>query len=181
MFYWIIFQIGIKLRHKKIQFKLPDNAKSVSEHLYNVQLEGNCLVFSEFDKKAFKLALVLEGLDKSALVQNVHQLTQALDEYGAAIRQPVRFYDPPKYVVKIKLVQSLPSLALSAISSPCIFVNSKNSKELLVDLAIDEVFRMFLSLLLIEVDNGISITLSGKMDRVVFMAKNIGTKDVQHF
>lgn len=38
---------------QRIEFRLPDNARGVSEHLYNVQIEDNCLVFSDFDEDAF--------------------------------------------------------------------------------------------------------------------------------
>lgn len=167
---------------QKIEFKLLDNAKSVAEHLYNVQVESNCLVFSEFDEKAFELAVALEGLDESVydVVQNF-QTARTLGEYEAAIRHPARFYDPPKYVVKIKLLECLPCLTLSTVSDPRFFAHSNNCKELLVDIAIDEVFGRFMFLLLTEVSDGNSITLCGKMDKAVFIARNICTKNVQHF
>lgn len=167
---------------QKIKFKSPETAKNVAEHLYDVQVEGNCLVFSEFDEDAFNLAASLEGLDDSAysIIQNWFT-TRTFDEYGSAIRQPTRFYDPPKYVVKIKLLESVPCLALSAKSAPRILGYSNNSKELSIDIVIDEVFAEFIGILLTEESDGNSITLSGKMDKVVFIAKNICTKDVQHF
>lgn len=93
------------------------------------------------------------------------------------------FYDPPnpKYLIKIKLSRSLPCLALSTVSAPRFFAHSNNHRELLVGIAIDEVFGRFMSLLLTEVLDGNSMTLSGKMDKAVFITKNIFTKDVQHF
>jgi hypothetical protein len=85
------------------------------------------------------------------------------------------------YVVKIKLLESVLCFALSTNSAPCILANRNDSKELSIDIAIDKNFSEFLQVLLTEVNDGISITLSGRMDRVVFTAKNIGTKDVRYF
>lgn len=167
---------------KRIEFKLPDNAKSVSEHLYNVQIEGNRLVFSEFDEEAFDFAVALEGLDESAydVVPNF-QAARSLGEYGSATRQPAWFPDPPKYVVKIKLLEYVSCFILSTIAIPCIYTHLNNSKELSVDLAIDNRFAWFISVLLTQRSDANSIVLSRKIDKAVFIAKNVCTKDVKHF
>lgn len=167
---------------QRIEFKSSDNAKSVSNHLYNVQLERNCLVFSEFDEEAFGLAVALEGLDESAYdVLYDFQTTQTLSNYGAAIRHPTRFYDPPKYVVKIKLLESFPCFNLTAIAAPIFYGNSNKLEEVLINLVIDDVFAWFMSVLLTQRSEANSIILSGRIDKAGFTAKNVGTKDVQHF
>ena len=52
----------------KIRFESLQVAEKVVEHLYSsVRVEGNCLVFSDFDEEAFELAVALEGLEKKRL------------------------------------------------------------------------------------------------------------------
>ncbi len=166
---------------QRIEFKLPDNAKNVCKHLYNVQLEGNCLVFSEFDEEAFELAVALESLDESAYeIVQTFQTVRTLSEYGAVVQHPARFYEPPKYVVKIKLLESVPCFALSA-NRTLWLGNFNKPEELFVDIVINEELSEFLRILLTQVSDDISVTLSGKIDRIVFVAKNLLTKNVQHF
>lgn len=171
---------------QKIEFKTSKNAQSVAEHLYNVQVVNNYLVFSDFDEQAFDLAVALEGLNESAYnILQDRRTARTFNEYGSVIRQSTRFFDPPKYVVKIKLLESVPCLALLTNSVPRFLGCPNNSKELSIDLMIDEVFAEFMSILLTEVLDANSIVLrgklSGKIDKAVFFAKNVCTKDVQHF
>lgn len=167
---------------QRIEFKSSDNAKGVFDHLYNVQLEGNCLVFSEFDEEAFDFAVALEGLDEFAYdVVQSFQTARTLGEYGAAIQHPARFYDPPKYVVKIKLLEYISCFSLTTITAPRFYGDSNGPKELLIDLATDDVFAWFVSVLLTQRTDANSIVLSRKIDKAVFIAKNLLTKDVQHF
>ena len=42
----------------------PENAIAVKEHLFDVELNGDCLIFSTFDKEVFKFAVALEGLNR---------------------------------------------------------------------------------------------------------------------
>lgn len=166
----------------KVKFEKSEHAERVVEHLYNVLVVSDYLVFSEFDEEAFDLAVALEGLDDSAydIIQNPC-IRRTLPWYGSVVRQPSRLLDPPKYVVKVKLLESVPCLSLSANSAPRFLGYPDNSKDMLINITIDEVFAEFMGILLTQVSGGDFMTLSGRMDKVVFVAKNIGKKDVQHF
>lgn len=189
---------------QKIEFKSSDNAKNVAKHLYNVQLEGNCLVFSEFYEEAFDLAVALEGLEEKDYKCLGGSYDCINSDYNDYVERAInnlayhRISNPQHlawiggYKVNIKLLK-VPDynplhidsdaflFRLSSNLAPRISVLQTGAKELSVEITIEHRFKEFILILEQLTNSCTSLSQIGEIDRAVLTVKNIYTRAVQYF
>lgn len=180
----------------KIKFELLQIAEKVAEHLYNVQVDANCLVFSDFDEEAFELAVALEGFQEKDYEYVIdsncnHYVERALRSLALdRIANPQATTWMGGYKVNISLLQIPDKSALSVdpdvfifrLSSnlgPRFFLSQCGAKELSIEMTVDNEFRQFIFILKQLIIS--SITLLGEINRAVLTAKNIHTREAQYF
>ena len=106
---------------KIVKFSSPEIAGNVAQHLYGVELDGDRLIFSKFDKQAFNLAVGLTGLDNAAY--------SFIDKNGRAYSNP----DSALLVLAVELEFRRPSY-----SDSMPFFYLEYSFDLLIDRVIEQ-------------------------------------------
>lgn len=180
----------------KIRFESLQAAEKVVEHLYNVQVDATCLVFSDFDEEAFELAVALEGLQEKDYEYVIdsnynHYVERALRNLALdRIANPQATAWMGGYKVNIDLLKIPDDSALLVDPNAFLFRLSSNlgprlsllpcgAKELSIEITVDNEFRQFIFILKQLINT--CLTLLGEIDRAVLTAKNLHTRDVQYF